>query len=441
MAKIEFVRRLGTDWRDLADTLVARTDEQQRFSRASDPGRAIWDWLSDRERLTELPDALIAIGREDLADLLGGGGGEVARQAIDFSALINERTEDFVGRRRLARALWDTFDDPSFRSGYLILKGEPGIGKTALMASLVQHHGLVHHFNSAMTGLDSADRFLRNVCAQLIVTYRLPYRRLPNDVAADSATLLGLLGEAAGSGRVVVAVDAVDEAADRGSGGNRLLLPPALPPNTYLLVSLRDTEGVPLYVDERREVTIDERDPENLSDAREYIEAFVRRHQAIMVPRLAELALEEAELVDALTERSEGNFMYLRSVLRGVRDRTLGGAGLDSLPQGLQAYYAHLERQLGVGHDAEPGRQLRILAVLATWPEPLSVDRLAQFAGETSGTTAAVVRRWSGFLNRLDGDVPRFALYHASFRDFLADRLDLGAVRTQIALSIERTLP
>ena len=439
--KIEFIRRLGADWRDLADIFDTRVDQQEHFGRAADPGRAVWDWLSNRDRLADLPAALTAIGRADLAALIEGHQPDPAADAVDFSALIDERTEDFVGRRRLARDLWDTFDDPAFGSGYLIVKGEPGIGKTALLASLVQRYGLVHHFNSVLTGVTSAERFLRNVCAQLVVAYRLPYRRLPDEVTADSATLLKLLGEASRSERVIIAVDALDEAADRRTGNNRLLLPPALPRNTYVLLTLRDTEGIPLYVDERREMTIDERDPENVSDAREFIAAFLARHQAIMTARLSGLGLDESGFAAVLTDRSEGNFMYLRHVLRGVRDRTIGGDRLDSLPQGLQAYYAHLESQLGVVHGAAPERQLKILAVLATWPEPLPVARLAEFAGEPSDTTAAVLRRWAGFLNRLDGAVPRYALYHASFRDFLAGRLDLADVRSQIALSIEDSLP
>jgi len=439
VVKVQFIRRLGADWRNLADTLGARADEHDRFGRAADPSRAVWHWLSDRDRLAELPTALTYIGREDLAALIGARGAGPAADAIDFSALITERTEEFVGRRRLTSDLWDTLADPSFRSGYVIVTGEPGIGKTALLANLVQRHGLVHHFNSVLTGVTSPERFLRNICAQLVVAHGLPYSRLPDDVTTDSATLLRLLGEAARTERVIVAVDALDEATD--GGGNRLLLPPALPPNSYMVLTLRSTEGVPLYVDEHRKMRIDERDPENVSDVRELISAFLARHRAVMTARLAELDIDRASFVALLTDRSEGNFMYLRHVLRGVRDCTLGGDGLDSLPEGLKKYYEHLERQLGVVHGAPPERQLRILAVLAIWPEPLDVARLAGFTGESLGTTAAVLRRWTGFLNPVDGEAPRFALYHASFRDFLAERLDLADVRARIAASIEDRLP
>lgn len=65
----EFLRRLGDDWQELADQVDIEHHESRRFK----PGyeaRGIWEWLADRKRLGELPDALVAVGREDLADAL-----------------------------------------------------------------------------------------------------------------------------------------------------------------------------------------------------------------------------------------------------------------------------------------------------------------------------------------------------------------------------------
>ena len=369
--------------------------------------------------------------------------GALRAATVDFGTLIAERTEDFVGRRGLLARLSSTLDDPQFASGYVVIGGEPGIGKTALLATLVRRWELVHHFNSVLTGITSTDKFLRNVCARLILKYRLPYERLPDDAASDSATLLTLLEESARGQRVVVAVDAIDETSGSGTG-NRLFFPPALPRSVFFILTLRDPNGIELYVDERRDLFIDERDPESSSDAREYIVAFLTRHPAVMARRLAALDLAEATFVDMLTERSEGNFMYLRHVLRSVRDRSLGGtdpAALTTLPRGLSAYYTHLEQQITRYSATAPERQLAVLAVLATWPEPLSAQRLAFFAGERLDTTRTVLRRWAGFLNpSVVDDETRFALYHASFRDFLADRLDMGDVRTRIEVAIESSM-
>ena len=69
-----------------------------------------------------------------------------------------------------------------------------------------------------------------------------------------------------------------------------------------------------------------------------------------MADRLAALGMDQAEFAAIVTERSEGNFMYLRHVLQAVRSRTLGGtdrAALDELPHGLRAYY-HTSRASSV---------------------------------------------------------------------------------------------
>lgn len=70
--KLAFCRRLGDSWRDLATWLEIPAHDQARFERG-DECRALWTWLDDRGRLDELPDALDAIGRGDLADLIRQG--------------------------------------------------------------------------------------------------------------------------------------------------------------------------------------------------------------------------------------------------------------------------------------------------------------------------------------------------------------------------------
>jgi hypothetical protein len=325
----------------------------------------------------------------------------------------------------------------------VVIGGEPGVGKTALLAELARQGKLVRHYNSVLAGVTSAEKFLRNVCARLILKYHLPYDRLPGDVAADGATLLRLLEEAARDQQVVVAVDAVDEAVG-STTGNPLCLPSALPPGVVFVLTVRDLNGVELFTGDRRDLLIDGRDPEGRADAREYIGAFLSRHATVMPARLAGLGLDAAAFTDLLAERCEGNFLYLRHALRSVREGRLGGsATLAALPAGLRAYYPYLEQQFTVhGHGGiAPERQFAILAVLAVWPRPLPARRLALFAGESVATTRSVLGWWSGFLAAsVAGDQARFALAHASFADYVRSRVDMGMVRARMEEAIEGSL-
>jgi len=67
--KLEVCRRLGNDWSALADVCDIPNYEQHRFERGEE-ARAIWDWLENRKRLAELPQALDVISRPELAELL-----------------------------------------------------------------------------------------------------------------------------------------------------------------------------------------------------------------------------------------------------------------------------------------------------------------------------------------------------------------------------------
>jgi nucleoside phosphorylase len=70
--KVAVVRQLTFDWLDLADLLGVPPFARARFPRGDEP-RGLWEWLDNRGRLGELPDALAAIGRDDLASLLRSG--------------------------------------------------------------------------------------------------------------------------------------------------------------------------------------------------------------------------------------------------------------------------------------------------------------------------------------------------------------------------------
>lgn len=66
-AKVQFCKRLGDEWRDLADLFGVPPDERDRFP-AGEEKRSLWEWIGRRNKLHELPGLLRGIGRSDLAD-------------------------------------------------------------------------------------------------------------------------------------------------------------------------------------------------------------------------------------------------------------------------------------------------------------------------------------------------------------------------------------
>src|SRR5687767_5817992 len=145
-----------------------------------------------------------------------------------FDSYMADKLKGFVGREFVFNAIDDFIK--SNQSGYLVIRGDPGIGKTALLAKLINDHGYIHHFNIALQNIRSIRAFLENICLQLISRYSLPYKSLPQHATDDSGFLSQCLDEAASMRQnypIVIAVDALDESDRMGlpSTVNSLYLP------------------------------------------------------------------------------------------------------------------------------------------------------------------------------------------------------------------------
>jgi hypothetical protein len=202
---------------------------------------------------------------------------EVGNRIRDFSELIEEKTRAFVGRRFVFDAI-DTFLKANPR-GYFLLRGDPGIGKSAIVAQLTKTRGFVHHFNIRSAGISNAAAFLENVCAQLLVRYSLDYDALPAGAGADGSFLAKVLTEAAGLAApapLVIVIDALDEVdwGAHAAGANLLYLPEAPPKGVYFVLTSRRLSPVrlPLRIQCEREtfdIAQDSRD--NLDDIEQYL--------------------------------------------------------------------------------------------------------------------------------------------------------------------------
>jgi hypothetical protein len=381
----------------------------------------------------------------------------------EFSALIAERTRRFVGREYVFAAIDEALADDELRSGYVVLRGEPGIGKTAIMSRFVLDRACVHHFNVAPLGIRSPHAFLANVCAQLIVRYGLPHESLPPDATQDGGFLARLLAEAAqedANRPVVVAVDALDEAEHVAlpPGTNRLFLPPTLPAGVWFVVSTREEAQGRLYADPTIDIYVRDDDPRNLADVQGYISGFIETSRERMQRRIDEWGVDEPAFVDILTEKSAGNFMYLVHVLRDIARGALTAAtvdDLDKLPEGLRRYYARHWEEM---RSADPDRFARygepVVCLLATAREPVGLAQLLEWtcrhwqrrgwdpAAVEAMAVKDVLGDWREFLNEhvVSGE-RRYRVYHASFQDFLADEVGLTAYHATIGDSALAKIP
>jgi hypothetical protein len=400
------------------------------------------------QTLQELSDRLDAL-LLSIFDLRNKAPGSLVGYWRDSRHDCEAWTTDFVGRGFVFDALDERLRSPDFPSGYVVIRGEPGIGKTALMAQLVKTRGYVHHFNNALEGVRSPKEFLGNACAQLIVRYGLGWRELPLPRAtSDSGFLKELLTQAAeraaaeGETPIVIAVDALDEA-ERQPGANPLYLPRVLPQGVYIVVTSRLQMDYPLQVERRSEdIFIDERDEANTNDVLAYIRNFLDTYRDEMAVPLARWKVGEAEFSDELVRHSEGNFRYLVHVLGDIRDqRPIGKvARLQQLPQGLKAYYQlYWEGMRDQDRERFRRYQKPVVSMLATAHEPVTAEMVTDWVNARSGKhrelsvdeVIEVLVEWWEFLNVEPGDPPTYRIFHASFAEFLDRTVNLTSYRAQ----------
>lgn len=371
-----------------------------------------------------------------------------------FRSLVDERTKNFVGREFVFSGIQRALTGGEFASGYLIIRGEPGIGKTAIAATLVMRGGYVHHFNIAPENIRSPRQFLENVCAQLVMRYGLDHPVLPPRSGEDPGFLIQLLAEAAEQARqhgelpVVVVVDALDEAEDSGlaPAANRLYLPRVLPSGVFFVVTTREEADYRLDVDHEAEIWLRDDDPANRQDVARYIEAFIQARSPIMQERIQAWELDTTAFVTEITELSEGNFMYLVHVLPEIATGRLSRetvGGISGLPRGLTGYYKRHWREM---KDTNPERfatfQRPVLCFLAISRESVTVPQLAEWTGLAPSDIKDVITEWRRFLNEDAQSQPaRYWIYHRSFADFLDREENLQWYHNQIAMTALSKIP
>ncbi|MGH2498011.1 MAG: hypothetical protein ACRDIV_25195, partial [Ktedonobacteraceae bacterium] len=392
---------------------------------------------------TQLADlAALADNRfSDLARTFAGSSLSLREEIRDYTRFIEEKTHDFVGREFVFDAV-NHFTDTHSR-GYFFIRGDPGVGKTALAAQMVRVNGYVHHFNIRSDGINTAELFLRNICAQLIVVYQLNYTSLPDEATQDGRFLSQLLEEVSGKLEVgekaIIVIDALDQVDTSRSSltSNPLYLPLTLPQGMYIIVTMRK---VPLELRlECEHATLDiEHDAEaNIADIHNYVENTAA--QPGIQAYIATQGIDIKSFTELLVQKSEGNFMYLRYLLPEIEHGSFKDLSLGMLPTGLSNYYEDQWRRIR-GRDEEDWfkYKLPIIMALTVVKEPISIDLIADFSGVRERMRIReVLYEWAPFLHEeqviFEGSLQRrYHIYHASFQDFIAQKEEVEDERVSL---------
>jgi WD40 repeat protein len=364
---------------------------------------------------------------------------------FDFGPFLYAKRADFVGREWLFQRI-EAWRADSGRQRALLITGDPGIGKSTIVAQLVhQNPGsqvLAYHCCRADTPETlRPGRFVRSLAGMIAsrleayagqldlpaVERALSEARCESDPA--SAFEEGILNPlhklpAPPGGSRYILIDALDEALANREGPSliALLLPTRLERMPCWLRVVATTRKDPEVL--RRlsgllaeEIRADE--PDNLDD----IEHFLvhRLNQPRLAKRMQASGVSAEDAIRRLREKSGGNFLWTEQALLSLETGTHDFNRLDALPSGLTGLYmAFFERQFPDAASYAAARP--VLEVVTSAREPLSVPELADATAlDSDYQLPLVLDKLTAYLPDRDG---RRAVYHKSLADWLTDESD-----------------
>lgn len=378
---------------------------------------------------------------------------------IDFRQLAEQHAQLFVGRRDLLEELAERVRTADAQ--YVLIKALAGMGKSAVMATLLQAavnrtaevpsmpsaaDGLlrdgdrwVFHFCQPNAGRNSATVTYRSLIAQICDHFDLDreaYLSLDVEKLKDEffpalvARASGLLGEGE---RLVIAIDALDE----GIGADKESVPACVPAGTYpgvvFLLSYRvDTDGANSRVERElrhiqpeRRVTATAADPLQGLQRDDVVSFLARLQEVYDTPAPhpdTEAATWAAATCDAIEGVSAGaDPFFLRFVADGVQQQSIRLDRAETIPESLDDAFEEQWMSLPPDRDFLCHRVLLTLAILREYGEDAlfselfnrELDRDAHLTPED----IAIARRHAGKLLVYDGD--RYSVFHDRFRRFL----------------------
>jgi WD40 repeat protein len=361
-------------------------------------------------------------------------------QPFDFASFLFDRRRDFCGREWLFEQI-ERWRADARRHRALLITGDPGIGKSAIVAQLVHvnpgGHLLAYHCCRADTPQTlRAGRFVRGIAA-MIASQLDGYAAQLDDPKVEAALSEGRCDEDPASAFEEAVLNPL-HALHVPPGGTRYLLVDALdealtlrecPTIVHLLSRdrldrlpgwlkvLATTRKEPDVLDRLRGLGAEEiraDDPRNLSD----IERFISHSlgQPSLAERLENHGIAPEAVIRRLRHKSEGNFLWVQQMLRSIGhdDGTLDR--LDDLPSGLVGLYRlFFERHFPDEADYNSAR--RLLEVVVAAYEPLNADQIACAAGlDADYELPRLLGLLAAYLLERDG---RYVFYHKSLADWL----------------------
>ncbi len=324
---------------------------------------------------------------------------------LDFAAQLHEKRQDFVGRQWLFDEI-DAWRVGSTRERALLIVGDPGIGKSAFVAEMIDRNpdGRVLAYHICRADEPETLRSSTFVISLAgMIAGRLPafadlleapqFQELldPSKASSRPAHVFdqGLIAglhqlPAPPDGIRYLLIDALDEALILGEGQPNIVTLLStrldrLPAWLRIVATTRREPEVLNRLSGLRAASLDAHRQDNLDDIDHFIEA--RLQTPNLAERLAASRVPLAIVQQKLREKGDGNFLYVSQALQDIERDNYSFGRLEELPHGLNQWYeAWFARKF-----SNPKREYvdarKVLEVILATFDPPDIRLIAEATG------------------------------------------------------------
>jgi WD40 repeat protein/serine/threonine protein kinase len=355
----------------------------------------------------------------------------------DFTPFLVEKLKGFTGREWVFQVIdeWRLKRSPPA----LLIVGEPGVGKSTLLAELIQRnpggHILAYHCCRADTPatLDPAG-FVRNLAA--IISARLDEyavllegsaivdalaRSDTDPASAFDAAILSPLHKikAPEGGRRYLVIDALDEALVRIQRPTIFDVLSTrfdrLPSWLGVLASMRNNPGLLSRLSSMSIYVLSAQDQRNQEDIRRFIQS--RLAEPGWLDQAKTAGQINARVENGLLRSSAGNFLFVTTALDAVETGQLSFDQIERLPPGLRSLYELFFHRLFGDAGVDLANTRAVLETVAAAREPLTRQQIAGATGlDAEEELPAILSRLASFVPNALG---RYAFFHKSLFEWL----------------------
>ncbi|HWM25822.1 MAG TPA: DUF4062 domain-containing protein [Chthoniobacterales bacterium] len=234
-------------------------------------------------------------------------------EVLAHEAFARSRALSYIGREKYFAQLDEYVAKPFSELG-LVVVGESGGGKTALLANWISHHRrnfpddivLAHYVGATADSVDSV-AMLRRFVSELAGPLGIDTEE-NNEPQKLRAAFFDALHASAGRQRVVLVVDALNQLLDREGALELLWLPPVLPGNVYVVASTLQSPALDAVL--QRGWSLLEVEPLTERERRTLIHNYLQQFGKGLLPRQVD-QIASAQLA--------GNPLFLRVLLDELR--------------------------------------------------------------------------------------------------------------------------